>query len=74
MKSIKVECYSGSRSEEYPLNFEHSGDKINIRRIIDRWITPDERCFKVLGNDNKVYLLKYNVHKDSWRLLQKEKP
>ncbi|MBW2467467.1 MAG: hypothetical protein JRF02_09220 [Deltaproteobacteria bacterium] len=73
MKSITVECYAGSRPEEYPLNFYLSGEKINISKIIDRWITPEDRCFKVLGNDSNVYLLKYNANKDSWRILLKEK-
>lgn len=69
MESNRVECYAGSRAEEYPLKIYLSGSKIKICKIIDRWLTPEDRCFKVLGEDSKVYLLKYNESKDLWRIL-----
>ena len=74
MVSITVESYAGSKADEYPLRFHIHGRKIEINRIIDRWLTPGRRCFKVLADDGNVYVLEYDEINDSWNLLTISRP
>jgi hypothetical protein len=74
MVSVKVESYAGSMAEEYPLYFHLLGQKIEIKNIEDRWLTPGCRCFKVLAADGNVYVLEYKENNDSWKLQKTGRP
>ena len=74
MVTVTVESYAGSKAEEYPLRFHLGVKRIEISKIIDRWLTPGCRCFKVLADDNNVYVLEYDENNDSWRLLTTGRP
>jgi len=39
-----------------------------VEEIIDRWYGPNNSFFKVLANDNKVYLIKHDQDEDQWTL------
>jgi len=39
-----------------------------VEEIIDQWYGINGDYFKVLANDNKVYLIKYNRNEDLWTL------
>jgi hypothetical protein len=69
MEAVAVESYAGSGAEEYPLRFYLNGRKIEIISIEKRWLTPGCRCFKVLGDDGRLYVLQYNSASDTWNLL-----
>lgn len=68
MKDIRVECYSGYRGEETPRRFWLGKNQVEIREVIDRWIGPDHRYFKVLGDEGSVYILRFDVGSWSWEL------
>ncbi|UCD65785.1 MAG: hypothetical protein JSW69_07175 [Deltaproteobacteria bacterium] len=74
MESVTVESYAGSLAEEHPVRFHLGRRKIEIISIEKRWLTPDCRCFKVLGDDGCIYVLEYNGDIDSWSLLTINKP
>ena len=74
MVSVTVESHSGFKSEEYPLRFHLKGRKIEISKIVDRWLNPGCRCFKVLADNGKVYVLEYNEINNSWNLLTTGRP
>ena len=74
MVKITVESYAGAKAEEYPLRFHLEERIIKISKIIDRWLNPGCRCFKVLADDGNVYLLEYDENNDSWRLLTTDRP
>jgi len=65
---IQVECYAGYRGEETPRRFRLGTKKIEVQQIIDRWIAPDHRYFKVLGDDNAVYILRHDAESWDWDL------
>ena len=69
MESIIVECYAGSKADEYPLRFYIGRRKVEIITIEKRWLTPEYRCFKILGDDDCNYVLEYNFDLDTWSLL-----
>jgi hypothetical protein len=68
-KSVRVDCYAGSKADEYPLRFYHEEGLVEISRIIKRWQTPDSRCFKILGADGCYYTLEYDQPADQWKIL-----
>jgi hypothetical protein len=74
MVTVTVESYAGSKAEEYPLRFHLGEERIEISKIIDRWLTPGCRYFKVLADNNNVYVLEYDENNDSWRLLTTGRP
>lgn len=65
---IHVECYSGYRGEETPRRFVDGERRIEVRELLDAWLTPDHRYFKVAGDDGVTYLLRHDVGEDSWSL------
>lgn len=62
----RVECYAGHRGEETPRRFTVRGKWIEISRVIDRWIEPDRRCFRVCGSDGGTHLLIHEPGRDRW--------
>jgi len=71
---IKVECYAGYREEETPRRFWLGTRKVEIEDILDRWIAPDHRYFKVLGDDDARYILRYDTASWNWQLSYLEFP
>jgi len=74
MESITVESYAGAHAEERPLRFYAGKRKIEIIYIENRWLTPDGRGFKVLGDDGCSYGLEYHIGNDTWSLLTVDRP
>jgi hypothetical protein len=74
MESIIVASYAGSQADEHPLRFYIGKRKIEIISIEKRWLTPECRYFKVLGDDNCLYVLEYNCGIDTWNLLTINRP
>jgi hypothetical protein len=65
---IAVECYAGYRGEETPRRFSIGERPVQVARIIDRWVTPDYRYFRVEGDHGRVYVLGQNVASGKWEL------
>ena len=65
---IRVECYSGYRGEETPRRFVHGERRVEVSEVIDSWLAPDHRYFKVTGDDGFTYLLRHDVPGDFWSL------
>ena len=65
---IKVNCYCGYRGEETPKYISMGTRKIEVKKILDRWIAPDHRYFKVLGDDNAIYIIRHDQKKWQWEL------
>ncbi|WP_231714368.1 hypothetical protein [Desulfonema ishimotonii] len=68
MEDLQVECYSGYRGEETPRCFRLGQNRIGIRKVLDRWLSPDHRYFKVVGDDNAVYILRHDTVSWRWSL------
>ena len=65
---INVNCYSGYRGEETPKYLLMGTRKVEVRKIIDRWLAPDHRYFKVIGHDNAIYIIRHDQLKWQWEL------
>ncbi len=36
--------------------------------ILDQWLAPDHRYFKILGDDNSLYIIRHDVESYEWEL------
>jgi hypothetical protein len=66
--AIRVECYAGCRGEETPRAFFAGDCRVDVSAILDRWLTPDRRCFRIHGEDGRFYMLEQNVPTGEWQL------
>ena len=66
--AIRVECYAGYRGEETPRRFQLDERCIEIVAVLDRWLAPDHRYFKVLGDDEQQYILRHDTETQHWDL------
>ena len=65
---IRVECYEGYRGEQEPRAFTLGERRIEVASILDRWLAPDHRHFKVAGSDGNVYVLRHDEANGEWTL------
>ncbi|MFQ5786023.1 MAG: hypothetical protein ACE5H8_14545 [Alphaproteobacteria bacterium] len=66
--NIRVECYAGYRGEETPERFFLGDRGVAVNEVIDRWLAPDHRYFKVEGGDGAIYILRHDVVSNRWEL------
>jgi hypothetical protein len=66
---IQVECYAGYRGEETPRFIRMATYKIEVKEIVDRWIAPDHRYFKVIGGDEATYIIRHETTTWQWDLV-----
>lgn len=66
---IRVECYAGYRGEETPRRFWLGSRKIEVSEIQDRWIAPDYRYFRLVGDDDSVYIIRHDMETLDWELI-----
>ena len=65
---IRVECYAGHRGEETPRRFFLGERLVEIVDVLDRWLDPDRRYFKVKGDDGGIYILCHDVKTGTWEM------
>jgi hypothetical protein len=66
---VNVECYSGHRGEETPRRFQIGDRRVEVVEVIDRWLGPDHRYFKIKGDDGGRYILRHDEPSDRWELI-----
>ncbi|MDD2604830.1 MAG: hypothetical protein RBR20_12410 [Desulfobacterales bacterium] len=65
---IQVQCYAGYRAEETPRAFRIGTRQVTVVEVLDRWLAPDHRYFKVAGDDAGVYILRHDPGLDRWEI------
>ena len=65
---IRVECYAGYRGEETPRAFWLGDNRLEVKEVLDRWLAPEQRYFKVQADDKSIYILRHEVQPDDWEL------
>jgi hypothetical protein len=68
LKVIHVSCYAGYNANERPIDITVRGRKLRVEEIVDRWYGVDHSYFKILANDHKIYLIRYDHDEDLWTL------
>ncbi len=65
---LRVECYAGFRGEQEPRSFLLGERRLAVREIVDRWIEPGRRWFKVKADDGDTYILRHDESDGTWEL------
>lgn len=70
--SISVECYAGYRGEETPICFRLGDRLLEVDEVLDRWLAPDHRYFKVQTAEG-IYILRNDIASGGWELTMFER-
>ena len=65
---VTVECYAGHRGEETPRAVVIGDRRVSVVDVLDRWLAPDHRYFKVRGDDDGIYIVRHDPVADRWEL------
>ncbi len=65
---LQVDCYAGHRGEETPRRFSFADRNVEVVEVLDAWLAPDHRYFKVRGDDGAYYILRNDVPAGRWEL------
>jgi hypothetical protein len=65
---VSVECYAGYRGEQTPRTIVLGDRRIAVTEVVDQWLAPDHRYFKIRGDDRAVYIVRQDVASGEWTL------
>ena len=65
---LQVECYSGYRGEQEPRAFSLGTRRLEVVSIVDRWLAPEHRYFRVAASDGDTYVLRHDEASGEWTL------
>lgn len=65
---ICVESYAGYRGEEEPRAFWLGKRRLEVVELVDRWLAPEHRYFKVKAGDGDFYILRHDEVRRVWEL------
>lgn len=65
---VTVECYAGHRGEQTPRAFTLGERRVEVEEVVDAWLAPDHRYFKLKGADGHTYVVRHDVTGDLWEL------
>jgi hypothetical protein len=68
LMAMHVECYAGHRGEETPRAIVLGERRIEVLDVLDQWLAPDHRYFKLRGDDGNTYIVRNDVAARSWEL------
>lgn len=71
---VRVQCHAGYREEETPRRLRLGCREVVVAEVLDRWLPPDHRYFKVRGDDGARYILRHDVALGRWDLTLFERP
>lgn len=66
---IRVDCHAGYRGEESPRCIHLADNKVEVLEVLDRWLAPDHRYFKIFGDDEATYIIRHDSVSGQWELV-----
>lgn len=72
--AIDVDCYAGWRGDETPRRFGTLEAQVEVTEVVDRWLAPDHRYFKVRDREGAIYILRHDVVTGRWELTSFRRP
>lgn len=69
--TVKVECYSGRKTDERPIRFRVDDHDYVVEELLDQWYGPEDAWYKVRVDDGNIYILRHqtSVPDGSWDLI-----
>ena len=71
---VRVECRAGHRGEQTPKRFYLDDRAIEAREVLDAWLAPDHRYFKLSDREGGIYILRHDAVDDRWEVTLFESP
>ena len=71
--SVGVECYAGHRGEQTPRTLILGDRRMSVAEVLDAWLAPDYRYFKLKGADGDTYLVRHDERSNTWELTMFQK-
>lgn len=65
---LGVECGAGHRGEMTPRRLLLGGRTVRVAEVLDAWLAPDHRYFKIRGDDGRCYILRHDGTTGFWEL------
>jgi hypothetical protein len=65
---IAVDCYAGYRGEETPRRFRLHERTFEVAHVVDQWLAPDHRYFKVRTTDGELCIIRHDGESDGCEL------
>lgn len=59
------------RGEETPRAFALGERRVVVAEVLDRWLAPDHRYFRVKGDDGHTYVVRHDVIAGRWELFER---
>lgn len=66
---VQVECYAGYRGEQTPRRFTLAATVVEVSEVIDAWLAPDHRYFKVRTAGGDVFVLRHDAKTLEWEIV-----
>ena len=63
-----MECYAGYKGEQTPRTIVLGDRRVLVTDVIDSWLAPDHRYFKVRSDDLDIYIVRQDVASGEWTL------
>ncbi len=68
LPGVGVECYAGYRGEQTPRTLILGDRRVGVVEVVDAWLAPDHRYFKLRGDDGNTYLVRHDERASTWEL------
>jgi hypothetical protein len=65
---VSVECYAGHCGEQAPRTLILGDRRVAVADVVDAWLAPDYRYFKLRGADGNTYLVRHDERSNTWEL------
>jgi hypothetical protein len=65
---IRVDCHAGYRGEETPVAIWLGPRRVEVVEVLDRWLAPDHRYFKLRTSDRAVMIVRHDCRCWEWEL------
>ena len=66
LETVAVECYSGGRFAERPVEMAWRGERLHVTSVERAWRTPGGLGFIVCVADRRRFELAYTIVSDRW--------
>jgi hypothetical protein len=66
--AVTVDCYAGYMGEQTPRVVHLGEQRIEVAEVLDQWLAPTHRYFKLLAKDGHTYIVRHDVVTKSWEL------
>ena len=68
---LRVECYSGGKADERPIQFCIDGTHYRVEAVLDQWYDTESLFYKVRADDGNLYILRQwtSTPEGEWELV-----